>query len=106
MKILLKIQPYLLIGITLLIGIYMIALAIDHDKTFHYNEKFGIYIIIQLVHVLLSMSTLVIIWSSNSIDIWKKIDQTILVVCLSIIGIWIWYTLHYRFYKKQFLSKE
>ena len=106
MKTILKCLPLLLVVLTFLIGGYLLALFIDHDKTFHYNEKFGFYIVIQIVHVLLSLGTLAVIWANNTLDKWKKIDQSILVVCLSIFGIWIWYVKHYRFYKNDLTTDE
>lgn len=96
MKIINKFFPLSLILLTVLFIGYFIALFLNHDKVFYYNEKFGIYIVLQIIHIIVSVSSLVMIWISSEIDKWKKIDQTILIVCLSIIGLWIWFLKYYK----------
>ena len=81
---------------------YLLSIFVLHDKAFYLNEEYKIYLYIQIVHVVLSVSVLLIIWSSNLFDRWKKIDQTLLVVFLSLIGLWIWYLK----YHKSYLNEE
>jgi len=88
--------------LTLLIMGYLFLIFVLHDKAFYLNEEYKIYLYIQIVHVVLSVSVLFIIWSSDLFDRWKKIDQTLLVVFLSLIGLWIWYLK----YHKSYLNEE
>jgi len=106
MKTIVKCYPFLLFFLTIILVGYLVALFIDHDKTFFFNEKFGFYIIIQGMHLILSLSALFLIWSTSLFDRWKKMDQTIVIVCLSVIGLWYWYRKYYKKYKKYFLSDE
>ena len=106
MKLLIKIFPKLLILLTLLFIGYFTALALNHDKPFYYNEEWGFYIILQIVHVIVSVLALLMIWASKKFDKWQKIDQVILVIFLSIFGLWIWYFKHYRFYINELTIDE
>lgn len=100
MKLLLNIIKWLLILLTILLIGYLLGIFLFHDTAFYLNEKYHIYAIIQVVHVAASLSALFVIWSSPLYDKWKKIDQTLLVVFLSIFGLWIWYNKYRRSYLK------
>lgn len=91
MKALLQFIKWPLIVLTLLLIVYLVLIIVLHEKAFYWNEEYKIYMVIQVLHVIVSLSALFIIWSSNLYDRWKKIDQTLLVVFLSVIGLWIWY---------------
>lgn len=99
MKTLHKSIKWMLWVLTLLIIGYLLLIFVFHDKAFYLNEEYKIYMYIQIVHVILSASVLFIIWSSNLFDRWKKIDQTLIVVFLSVIGLWIWYSKYFKIYK-------
>lgn len=106
MKAILKSIPWLLVLLTVLISTYLVALYFNHDKVFYYNEKYSFYVVIQVVHVLLTLSCLLIVWSNSKNDKWIKIDHSILVFCFSIIGIWIWYLRKFKEYKQSLTSIE
>jgi len=46
------------------------------------------------------------VWSSQLFDRWKKIDQTLLVVFLSIFGLWFWYKKYGKIYLHHENTKE
>ncbi len=98
MKTLLKVIKWLLIVLTLLLVGYILGIFMFHDTVFNINEKYRIYLIIQLVHLAASLSALFVIWSSQLFDRWKKIDQTLLVVFLSVFGLWYWFTKYSKIY--------
>lgn len=98
MKTLLKYIKWIIIVLTVLIVGYLLSIFFFHDTAFHLNEKYSIYIIIQIVHIAASLSALFVIWSSNLFDRWKKTDQTLLVIFLSFIGLWLWYVKYHNVY--------
>lgn len=106
MKKLLKGIKWMLVVLTILITGYLLSIFLFHDAAFYLNEKYSIYLIIQIVHVAASLSALFIIWSSNLFDNWKKTDQTLLVIFLSIIGLWIWYIKYHAVYLKKYEEQE
>lgn len=100
MKVLLNLIKWLLILLTILLIGYLLGIFLFHDTAFYINEKYHIYAVIQVVHLAASLSALFIIWSRPIYDKWKKIDQTLLVVFLSIFGLWIWYNKYSKVYLK------
>lgn len=106
MKTLLKVIKWLLIVLTILLVGYMLGIFLFHEKVFHINEKYRIYLIIQLVHLAASLSALFVIWSSSLFDRWKKIDQTLLVVFLSVFGLWTWFIKYRKIYLHHENTKE
>lgn len=102
MKALLNVIKWLLVALSVLLVAYILGITLFHDTVFYMNEKYKIYMIIQLVHLAASLSALFVIWSSQLFDQWKKIDQTLLVVFLSVFGLWIWYAK----YRKTYLHHE
>lgn len=99
---LLKYMKWGLYLLTILFLGYFIALLSSEEFASLLNDKYEYYLYLQLVHVLLSLSVLFVIWSNNLYDKWQKIDQTLIVVFFSIIGLWIWFL---KFYPK-FLKFE
>lgn len=91
MKKIFKAIKWLLIALTVLLAAYIFGFVLFHDTIFFLNEKYKIYVIFQLIHVAATLAVLFVIWSRQLFDTWKKIDQTLLVVFLSIFGLWIWY---------------
>jgi len=106
MKTLLKVIKWLLIVLTVLMVGYILGIFLFHDTVFYMNEKYRIYMIIQLVHLAASLSALFVVWSSQLFDRWKKIDQTLLVVFLSIFGLWFWYKKYGKIYLHHENTKE
>ncbi len=106
MKTLLKVIKWLLIVLTILLVGYILGIFIFHDAAFYMNEKYRIYLVIQLVHLAVSLSALFVVWSSQLFDRWKKIDQTLLVVFLSVFGLWIWYMKYSKIYLHHENTKE
>ena len=98
MKALLKVIKWLLIVLTFLLVGYILGIFLFHDTVFYMNEKYRFYLLIQIVHVAVSLSALFVIWSSQLFDRWKKVDQTLLVVFLSVFGLWIWYMKYIKIY--------
>lgn len=88
---LLKIFKWVLLLLTVILVGYLLSIFFFHDTAFYLNETYGIYIIIQVLHVAVSLTSLFVIWSSTKFDSWKKVDQSLLVLFLSVIGLWIWY---------------
>ncbi|WCM41522.1 hypothetical protein MG290_11255 [Flavobacterium sp. CBA20B-1] len=106
MKALLNVIKWLLLALTVLLLAYICGITFFHDIVFYMNEKYKIYLIIQLVHLAASLSALFVIWSSQLFDRWKKIDQTLLVVFLSIFGLWYWYKKYGKIYLDHENTKE
>jgi len=75
-------------------------LIYDVDKTMEINETYYLYVVIQSIHVICTFSVLFVVWSNNLFDRWSKIDQSLLILFLSVIGIWIWYLKYFPKYKK------
>ena len=100
MQTLLKMIKWFLIVLTVLLVCYIVGISLDHDTVFYLNEKYSIYIIIQLMHLVVSLSSLLVIWSSNLYNRWKKVDQALLVVFLSVFGLWYWYVRYHKTYLK------
>lgn len=106
MKALLKVIKWLLVALTVLLAGYILGIIIFHDAAFYMNEKYRIYLVIQVVHVAVSLSALFVVWSSALFDGWKKIDQTLLVVFLSVFGLWYWYNKYGKIYLDHENTKE
>ncbi|SEI02580.1 hypothetical protein SAMN02927937_02822 [Paenimyroides aquimaris] len=106
MQTLLKMIKCLLIALTILLVCYILGISFNHDTVFYLNEKYSIYIIIQLIHLAVSLSSLFVIWSSNLYNRWKKTDQTLLVVFLSVFGLWYWYVKYHKTYLNDDSTKE
>lgn len=106
MNALLKVIKWLLIVLTVLLVGYMAGVFLFHEKLFYINEKYRIYLIIQLVHLAASLSALFAVWSSQLFDRWKKVDQTLLVVFLSVFGLWIWYVKYRKIYIQHENTKD
>lgn len=100
MKTLLKYFKWVLLLLTVILVGYLLSIFFFHDTAFYLNETYGIYIIIQVLHIAVSLTALFVIWSSHKFDNWAKIDQSLLVLFLSVIGLWIWYGK----YKKEYLE--
>ncbi|WKW47087.1 hypothetical protein P3875_03230 [Myroides sp. JBRI-B21084] len=86
-----KVIKWLLVVLTILLVAYILGFVMFHDTVFFLNEKYKIYVVFQLMHVAATLAVLFVIWSRQLFDTWKKIDQTLLVVFLSIFGLWFWY---------------
>jgi len=106
MQALLKVIKWLLVLLTLLLVGYFFGVYLFHEKVFYLNEKYRFYLLIQIVHLATSLSVLFVIWSSQLFDKWKKIDQTLLAVFLSVFGLWYWYKKYSATYIKKANEKE
>lgn len=102
MRALLKYMKWGLYLLTILFVGYFIALLSNEEFASLLNDKFDFYLYLQTIHIFLSLSVLFVIWSNDLYDKWQKIDQTLIVVFFSIIGLWIWFV---KFYPK-FLKFE
>lgn len=81
--------------LTILFVGYFIVLLSNEEFASLLNDTYDYYVYLQFVHVLLSLSILFVIWSNDLYDRWRKIDQTLIVIFFSIIGMWIWFVFYY-----------
>lgn len=82
----------------LLIG-YVLGIYLFHDTTFYLNEKYNLYVVFQVLHIVLSLTALFVVWSRDLFDKWGKIDQTLIILLLSVFGLWIWYIKYQGIYR-------
>src|SRR5690606_31053559 len=98
MRLLLKFIKYGLYLLTILFVTFFIALISNQEFASLLNDKIDFYIYLQLIHIIVSLTVIFIIWINRFYDKWQKIDQTIIVLFFSIIGLWIWFALYYKKY--------
>ena len=63
------------------------------------DEKYNLYIVFQVLHIVLSLTALFVVWSRDLFDKWGKIDQTLIILLLSVFGLWIWYIKYQGIYR-------
>lgn len=93
-------MKWMLYLLTILLVGYLVILFSKHELASVLNEKYNLYVFIQIIHVILSLSVLFVVWSNDLYNKWKKIDQTLLVLFLTIIGLWFWFSKYYKNYVK------
>lgn len=98
MRILLKCLKWGIILLTALFVCYFATFIFDEDLASILNDQYDMYVYIQILHIFVSLSVLFVLWSNNLFDKWQKMDQTMIVLFFSIIGLWIWFALYYNKY--------
>lgn len=106
MNVLLKYFKIGLFLITVLLIGYILGIFLFHDTTFYLNDKYSLYVLFQVLHIILSLTALFFVWSRDLFDKWDKIDQTLIIVFFSVFGLWIWYFKYQNIYRNNIDKRE